>query len=134
MHGVRLRTLSNQERISKVAEVPLVPFETNWYGRVTDSEAVTHGQTFDRRCLMGADRAVVAEAAASRLQEHGRVPDRAALTGILFVLRTGIRWQMLPKEVGCGSGSTCWRRLVRWQRAGGARTPCCLRKMPAAAH
>src|SRR6266851_2151301 len=47
-----------------------------------------------------------------------RVSDRAALTGILFVLRTGIPWQMLPKEMGCGSGSTCWRRLVRWQRAG----------------
>jgi transposase len=47
-----------------------------------------------------------------------RVADRAALTGILFVLRSGIPWQMLPKEMGCGSGSTCWRRLVRWQRAG----------------
>src|SRR2546423_12759798 len=47
-----------------------------------------------------------------------RISDRAALTGILFVLRTGIPWQMLPKEMGCGSGSTCWRRLARWQRAG----------------
>jgi transposase len=47
-----------------------------------------------------------------------RIPDRAVLTGILFVLRSGIPWQMLPKEMGCGSGSTCWRRLVRWQRAG----------------
>ena len=47
-----------------------------------------------------------------------RVPDRAALTGILFVLRSGLPWQMLPKEMGCGSGSTCWRRLERWQRAG----------------
>jgi transposase len=47
-----------------------------------------------------------------------RVPDRAVLTGILFVLRSGLPWQMLPKEMGCGSGSTCWRRLVRWQRAG----------------
>jgi len=47
-----------------------------------------------------------------------RVPDRAALTGILFVLRSGLPWQMLPKAMGCGSGSTCWRRLVRWQRAG----------------
>src|SRR6267154_667200 len=47
-----------------------------------------------------------------------RIPDRAALTGILFVLRSGIPWQMLPREMGCGSGSTCWRRLVRWQRAG----------------
>ncbi len=47
-----------------------------------------------------------------------RVSDRAAVTGILFVLRSGIPWQMLPKEMGCGSGSTCWRRLVGWQRAG----------------
>jgi len=47
-----------------------------------------------------------------------RVPDRATLTGILFVLRSGVPWQMLPTEMGCGSGSTCWRRLVRWQRAG----------------
>lgn len=47
-----------------------------------------------------------------------RVPNRAALTGILFVLRSGIEWQMLPKEMGCGSGSTCWRRLEDWQRRG----------------
>jgi transposase len=47
-----------------------------------------------------------------------RVPDRAVLTGILFVLRSGLPWQMLPKEMGCGSGSTCWRRLAHWQRAG----------------
>jgi|SRR5918992_65414 transposase len=47
-----------------------------------------------------------------------RVPDRAALTGILFVLRSGIPWEMLPPEMGCGSGMTCWRRLQEWQRAG----------------
>src|SRR5579884_3717663 len=47
-----------------------------------------------------------------------RVPDRAALAGIIFVLRTGIPWQMLPVEMGCGSGSTCWRRLRDWQAAG----------------
>jgi len=40
------------------------------------------------------------------------------LTGILFVLRSGLPWNMLPREMGCGSGTTCWRRLVRWQRAG----------------
>ena len=54
------------------------------------------------------------------LKRGGRpgVPDQAALTGILFVLRGGLPWQMLPREMGCGSGSTCWRRLVAWQRAG----------------
>ena len=47
-----------------------------------------------------------------------RVAGRAALTGILFVLRSGIPWEMLPQEMGCGSGMTCWRRLREWQAAG----------------
>ncbi len=46
------------------------------------------------------------------------VDDRAALTGILFVLKTGLPWEYLPQEMGCGSGMTCWRRLRDWQRAG----------------
>ena len=47
-----------------------------------------------------------------------RVDDRAALTGIVFVLKSGIPWEMLPQEMGCGSGVTCWRRLRQWQEAG----------------
>ena len=47
-----------------------------------------------------------------------RLDDRAALTGILFVLRTGIPWELLPMEMGCGSGMTCWRRLHEWQEEG----------------
>ena len=47
-----------------------------------------------------------------------RVPNRAALAGIVFVLKSGIPWGMLPQEMGCGSGSTCWRRLRDWQEAG----------------
>lgn len=47
-----------------------------------------------------------------------RTPDRAALTGILFVLKTGCPWEYLPRELGCGSGMTCWRRLRHWQQAG----------------
>jgi transposase len=46
------------------------------------------------------------------------VPNRDALTGILFVLKTGIPWEYLPQEMGCGSGMTCWRRLRDWQDAG----------------
>ena len=55
-----------------------------------------------------------------RPDRRGRppVPDRAALTGILFVLKSGIPWEMLPQEMGCGSGVTCWRRLRDWQEAG----------------
>jgi transposase len=47
-----------------------------------------------------------------------RIPDRRALTGILFVLKTGIPWEDLPAEMGCGSGMTCWRRLRDWNDAG----------------
>lgn len=46
------------------------------------------------------------------------MPDRACLTGIIFVLKSGIPWEMLPQEMGCGSGVTCWRRLRDWQHAG----------------
>lgn len=50
----------------------------------------------------------------------GRPPiaNRAALTGILFVLKTGTPWEYLPQEMGCGCGMTCWRRLRDWQEAG----------------
>jgi transposase len=44
------------------------------------------------------------------------VPNRQALAGILFVLKTGIPWQDLPTEMNCGSGSTCWRRFTQWTR------------------
>lgn len=47
-----------------------------------------------------------------------RIPDRRVLTGILFVLKTGIPWEDLPQEMGCGSGMTCWRRLHEWNDAG----------------
>ncbi len=47
-----------------------------------------------------------------------RVPARKVLAGILFVLKTGIPWADLPREMGCGSGMTCWRRLRDWQEAG----------------
>ncbi|MET9927998.1 MULTISPECIES: IS5 family transposase [unclassified Streptomyces] len=55
-----------------------------------------------------------------RFRHPGRkpLPDRQVLCGILFVLHTGIQWEYPPKEVGFGSGMTCWRRLRDWNEAG----------------
>nr|WP_157121982.1 IS5 family transposase [Nocardia miyunensis] len=47
-----------------------------------------------------------------------RLDDRKVLCGILFVLYTGIPWEFLPRELGYGSGMTCWRRLRDWNEAG----------------
>ena len=55
-----------------------------------------------------------------RHRHPGRRPidDRAALAGIVFVLKTGITWNQLPTSVvGC-SGVTCWRRQRDWTEAG----------------
>lgn len=46
-----------------------------------------------------------------------RKDDRLCLTGILFVLKTGIPWEDFPHEIGC-SGMTLWNRLDEWRRAG----------------
>jgi transposase len=48
----------------------------------------------------------------------GRPPadDRRTINGILYVLRTGCRWEDLPKRYG--DDATCWRRLHRWQQDG----------------
>lgn len=46
-----------------------------------------------------------------------RVPDRVCLTGIIFVLKTGIPWEDFPHEMGC-CGMTLWNRLDEWRQAG----------------
>jgi len=50
----------------------------------------------------------------------GRPPvsDRACLAGIIFILKSGLPWNLLPAEMECGSGVTCWRRLQEWTEAG----------------
>jgi len=45
-----------------------------------------------------------------------RIPDRDCLEGILWLVRTGCRWQDIPVDLP--SGSTCWRRLHEWAGAG----------------
>ena len=39
------------------------------------------------------------------------------MVGILFVLKSGINWEVLPVEMGCGCGMTCWLRLDEWTQA-----------------
>ena len=45
------------------------------------------------------------------------VDDRTVLTGILFVLKSGIAWEDFPQEMGC-SGMTLLNRLRQWHKAG----------------
>ncbi len=45
------------------------------------------------------------------------VPYRKVLDGIIFVLRSGCQWKMLPKEYG-SAGSTCHRRFQEWIQLG----------------
>jgi transposase len=55
-----------------------------------------------------------------RFRFPGRKPldYRRILTGILFVLKTGIAWDDLPAELGCGCGKTCRHYLQLWHEAG----------------
>ena len=45
-----------------------------------------------------------------------RAPSRECLEGILWLVRTGARWQDIPVDLP--SGSTCWRRLQEWTGEG----------------
>src|SRR5712692_2802523 len=55
-----------------------------------------------------------------RFRFPGRKPleQRQILTGILFVLKTGMAWDDLPAELGCGCGKTCRHYLQIWHQAG----------------
>jgi transposase len=55
-----------------------------------------------------------------RFRFPGRKPiaPRRILSGIVFVLRTGIDWEELPAELGWGCGKTCKKYLEAWQAAG----------------
>src|SRR5262245_59955269 len=84
-----------------------------------------YGQAAGERRPVGGGGAAVAPAPPPRPLQAGAaagarpgLSDRACLTGIVFVLKTGAHWASLPQELGCGSGMTCWRRLRDWHRAG----------------
>src|SRR5436309_14984853 len=52
---------------------------------------------------------------------HPPVDDRVCLTGILFVLKTGIPWEDFPQELGC-CGMTLWNRFPHGAAVAGRRT------------
>jgi putative transposase len=45
-----------------------------------------------------------------------RVDDRKIISGIIFVLRNGLRWRDAPKEYG--PHKTIYNRFIRWSRLG----------------
>ena len=49
---------------------------------------------------------------------HGvpRVDDRRVISGIIFVIRNGLRWRDAPKDYG--PHKTIYNRFVRWSRLG----------------
>ncbi len=48
---------------------------------------------------------------------HPRCNDRQCLEGIMYVLKGGIAWRLLPTDFGVSS-SSCWRRFNEWTIAG----------------
>ncbi len=47
------------------------------------------------------------------------IPDRNCVAALIFMARTSTPWALLPAtELGCGSASTCGRRLDQWAQAG----------------
>ena len=49
---------------------------------------------------------------------HGvpRVDDRRVLSGVIFVIRNGLRWRDAPKDYG--PPKTIYNRFIRWSRLG----------------
>ena len=49
---------------------------------------------------------------------HGvpRVDDRRIISGIIFVIRNGLRWRDAPKDYG--PHKTIYNRFIRWSRLG----------------
>src|SRR5829696_1542763 len=77
-----------------------------------------HGKNACNRRTVGSRRTTLAPDSPKPKGGRPRINVRAVLAGILFVLKTGIPWEMLPKEMGYGPGMICWRRLREWQATG----------------
>jgi transposase len=49
-------------------------------------------------------------------QRISRVDDRKVISGIIFVIRNGLRWRDAPKDYG--PHKTIYYRFIRWSRLG----------------
>src|SRR5262245_20129996 len=89
-------------------------------GKVARLTRGTGHETPGVRRTLAAPATAAATAAPAPLPLPGRKPldYLQVLTGILFVLKTGIAWDDLPAELGCGCGKTCRHYLRLWYRAG----------------
>ena len=70
-----------------------------------------------------ADLLLLSEAQMRRIEpyfplSHGvaRVDDRRVISGIIYVIRNGLRWRDAPREYG--PHKTVYNRFVRWSRLG----------------
>ena len=111
-----------------------------WYCRLTDSEAVRHAQALIDDDLMEPDRTTACRNGGHAIGDMPGatpIPDRAVLTGILFVLRSGIAVEHVA------TGDRLWLRhhvlaappaLATSGRLEAAASPCCSTSCGAAAN
>jgi transposase len=67
---------------------------------------------------VGAGSALASGPTAPALR-HRTISNRACFAAIVYMARTSTPWRLLPaRELGCGSPTTCWRRLTEWANAG----------------
>lgn len=81
---------------------------------ITGSRTVPKSELTDEQWFLIADLFV--ELPMSSAGGRPRVAPRPCFEGILWILRTGARWQDLPIQYP--SPATCWRRLQEWTESG----------------
>src|SRR5258708_32447092 len=46
------------------------------------------------------------------------IPNEGLLSGVVYVLKTGCRWQDIPRSICSHNYTSCWRRFRFWQKRG----------------
>src|SRR5262249_40658571 len=114
------RAEAQSDCLETVAEGRLLGMRSAWSRSVRSPGGTSMAQPLLSDALWQRMEPLLPPLKPRRFRFPGRKPlaHRQALTGILFALRTGIRWNDLPCEMGCGSGSACRKRLHEWQQMG----------------